>query len=451
MEDDATVAGCSVATECVGRGQTVIGIDTTTSKLEQSPDRSASVFARSCVALHLAGVLLWLSAAGTGSLTLWVLQDATSSTLDGLSIHARTTWISLIMGVAVGLFFPFYGGIVNLISKTVFVGTYRPGNIEFDSRGLVQYWAAMAISMLKDDSVRVHLGGTFLENLYYAMMGARIGANVFLDSVYFFEPNLVTIGSNTSIGLSTTLAPHQVTRNAVELAQLNVGDRCTTGVNAVLHGRDLLQDDSTLSGKSMGLIGTRMKGAYSGYPARRTGVAFQPKRPSLPAWYILLTHPVSALWGSFWWIILSVRGRLCFRKLSFEKGGSNSRPDYPSHFCGQYNSCDGPPFSIRLDCGCWTSNLRLLVLKAGSYVEADESFRGHALCRFVSYSLSFSDDKLTAAEGRLSFGWWHVPESIVCLRLWREEDDWMAGHSWFMGDPHETVRFRPSRTTLSDA
>jgi hypothetical protein len=266
-------------------------------------------------------------------------------------------------------------------------------------------------------------------------MGATIDPHVFLDTVYLFDADLVSIGSHSSIGMHSALSPHQITRTTAQFAKLKIGERCSTRVNSCLHGRDVLEDDTSMSGKTMGLIGTRMKGGtWSCYPAKLKGPVFQPLRPSQPAWYVLLLNPISALFGLFWWIWLASYGFLCHRqhKLTFTNG--NVEDDRrPPHFCGVFKA-DSLPLKVQLDRGRWVPHLRLLKLEASTYAESDERFRGYSWCRWASYSLDF-DSTLNQAEGQLSFGSWRVPRSIVSVRLRRSNDGWFVGHCWFRGDP----------------
>mmetsp|Transcript_1240 Transcript_1240/g.1754 ORF Transcript_1240/g.1754 Transcript_1240/m.1754 type:complete len:547 (-) Transcript_1240:190-1830(-) len=443
LQDGATVAGCSVASMTVGGSETVVGVDIVASTLDSNHTRPVALFSKLNIASHLSGLLVWVFVGTIVAVTFGLdVFDSGPSSIEDVYLMLVSC---MILGVTVALLLPLLGVVLCLVSKSLLIGSVEEQEINLDSYAMVPYWTYLDLfGRIRDNSILLSLGGTFLETGFYRALGATIGTNVFLDSVYFFEPDLVVIGDHTSIGLNTTLSPHQVTRTTMELANLHVGTRCTTGVNAVLHGRDLLKDDATLSGKSMALIGSRLSegGTWSGYPARKTGPTSQPKKPALPVWYVMMSKPLCVLRGMFWWFVLAVEGCCCFRLRPVGNADVIKQDNFPTQIAGRYKATD-LPMTLRLDVGSWTPNLRSLKLAANTYAEAENAFEGYAWCRWASYSLSF-DDQCKEAEGRVSFGCWRVPKSIVCLRLRREGDDWVVGHSWFMGDPQKEYVFRES-------
>jgi len=444
LEDGATVAGASVAFTNVARGETVIGIKNVgASLLGKEKALVGSDTQKILVAGHLSGILIWFCA---GALVACCGLYATRFWAH--VVNVPTSVVPIIVACAIGaslyLLLPLYAALLCVLSKYLLVGTSKTGQIERDSLYMIRHWTALTFGPIRDSLVSEVVGGTFLETSFYRTLGATIGTNVFFDSIYLFEPDLLEVGNHSSIGLNTCLSPHQITRTEAQAAVLRVGKRCTTGFNAVLHGRDVLEDDGTLSGLSMPFIGTRLKkGAWSGYPAQRRGPVHQPKMPNLPAWYIFLLNPCSSVVGLFWWVALAV-GDLCFGcfKLDFEqeKEFPNSSSSCPAHFSGVYEATT-LPVEIRLDRGKWLAQDRCLVLDVGTYAKAHQGFRGAAWCRFAGYTLSF-DQNLGEAIGRVHLGWWQVPVSIVCLRVRRsDERSWTAGHSWFRGDPQEEIHF----------
>jgi carbonic anhydrase/acetyltransferase-like protein (isoleucine patch superfamily) len=416
LEDHATVAGFSIASEDVAGTQTVIGSNVITTNLETNGTHTDS-FTNLEIASHIAGLVLWVGAALVTGVVLAVIGD--SVVVD--SVYAVCI-ACLAFGATPCLLLPLYVIGVLITSKYLFVGKFVTSEINLQSRSAIPYTALVNINNACWDILRLAVGGTFVEITFYKLMGATIDPHVFLDTVYIFEADLVSIGSHSSIGMHSALSPHQITRTTAQFAKLKIGERCSTGVNACLHGRDVLEDDtSMMSGKTMGLIGTRMKGGnWSGYPAKLQGPVFQPLRPSQPAWYVLLLNPAGY-------------GLLCHHrhKLTFTNG--NVEDDRPPHFCGVFKA-GSLPLKVRLDRGLWVPHLRLLKLEARTYAESDGWFRGYGWCRWASYSLDF-DSTLNEAEGQLSFGSWRVPSSIVSVRLRRVNDGWFVGHYWFRGDP----------------
>ena len=70
---------------------------------------------------------------------------------------------------------------------------------------------------------------TPLMNLFYRLLGARIGANVFFNSSYIYEPQLVEIGANSRIGENAVIVPHTTEGKQFICKPITIGKDVTIG------------------------------------------------------------------------------------------------------------------------------------------------------------------------------------------------------------------------------
>lgn len=85
---------------------------------------------------------------------------------------------------------------------------------------------------------------TFLEfvtpspvsNLFYKMMGMKIGHGVVINTTWISDPSLISIGNKTTIGGSATIVAHYGQGGLLVIAPVSIGDRCTIGLKAVIMG-----------------------------------------------------------------------------------------------------------------------------------------------------------------------------------------------------------------------
>jgi hypothetical protein len=71
-------------------------------------------------------------------------------------------------------------------------------------------------------------------NIFYRMMGARLGLNVQINSRNVADISLLEIGSNTVIGGNATVIGHLFERKGIRLAKVRIGANVVVGLNAVL-------------------------------------------------------------------------------------------------------------------------------------------------------------------------------------------------------------------------
>jgi len=70
---------------------------------------------------------------------------------------------------------------------------------------------------------------TPLLNLFYRLLGARVGRNVFFNSSYIYEPQFVEIGANSRVGENAIIVPHTTEGKQFLCKKIVIGKDVTIG------------------------------------------------------------------------------------------------------------------------------------------------------------------------------------------------------------------------------
>ncbi len=137
---------------------------------------------------------------------------------------------------------------VVIASKWILIGRYRAGSYPLWGAYYFRWWLAGAMQNVVPTS---YLAGTPLLAIYYRLMGARVGRNVFLatDSCGSFD--LVEIGDDASIGVDASLAGYTVADGQLHLGPIRIGRRAFVGTRAVVSLGASLADDAQLEDLSL--------------------------------------------------------------------------------------------------------------------------------------------------------------------------------------------------------
>lgn len=140
---------------------------------------------------------------------------------------------------------------LSIALKWLLMGRIRPGSHPLWGWYYLRFWFVREVIR----ATPIHyLDGTPLLNLYYRLMGARIGRNVFIGNHCVTTFDVLTVGSGSSIGLDATLDGASVEGGMLKIAPVTigrecwVGNRCTVGADAVIEDGAGLGDLSMLPG-----------------------------------------------------------------------------------------------------------------------------------------------------------------------------------------------------------
>ena len=174
------------------------------------------------------------------------------------------------LAVLIGLY-PFML-LTAIVVKWVVIGRYRPGAHPLWGLYYFRWWLVNTI----ESGIPVgYLSGTPLLNIYYRLMGARIGRNVHLGTDGFATYDLLSIGDDSSIGGDASLLGFTVEDGMLKIGRIDIGERCFVGTGSVLREETVMENDAALEDLSCLRRGGKIPRGerWLGSPAQRVSKA----------------------------------------------------------------------------------------------------------------------------------------------------------------------------------
>jgi acetyltransferase-like isoleucine patch superfamily enzyme len=107
-------------------------------------------------------------------------------------------------------------------------------------------------------------------NLFYVLMGMKIGKNVAINTTAIADPSLIEIGDNTTLGGSCSIMGHYAQKGYLVLARVKIGAGVTIGLRAIVMGGVTIGDRAKVLAGSFVLPKTVIPAGetWGGIPAR---------------------------------------------------------------------------------------------------------------------------------------------------------------------------------------
>jgi len=184
-------------------------------------------------------------------------------------------WIAPVHGVLLGLemasaafvAMPPITLVLSIALKWAVIGRVRPG--EYPLWGLYYFRWWLMRRFLAVTPVR-YLVGTPLLNLYFRLLGAKVGRGAFLGVEYIDAPDLVAIGEGAIVDHGALLSASRVESGLLRLGTVSIGRSACVGVRAVVERNASLGDRAVLGDLSALPAGTSIPPGehWTGSPAR---------------------------------------------------------------------------------------------------------------------------------------------------------------------------------------
>ncbi len=154
--------------------------------------------------------------------------------------------------------------------KWLLLGRIRPGRYPLWGWFYWRFWFVRALIR----AAPVHyLDGTPLLNLYYRLMGAQIGRDVFIGSFTLTTFDVFTVGNGSSIGINSSVDGASVEGGMLRIEPVTIGSNCWVGSRCALGAGSVLEDGTGLDDLSMLSDGARVPAGHvwQGSPAVSAG------------------------------------------------------------------------------------------------------------------------------------------------------------------------------------
>lgn len=178
----------------------------------------------------------------------------------GLSVHAASVPLSLALVIAL---------------KWLVLGRMKEGEFPLWGTNFVRWWFVQRIFEL---SPREFLTGTPLASVYLRLLGAKIGRNVYFDTLDVDCPDLLEIGDDTTVETMAWLRATRVEQGLLVAQPVRIGAGCVVGVRAGVEGGAALETGAVLGDLSVVREGVRIpKGEeWHGSPAKKADTTLYP-------------------------------------------------------------------------------------------------------------------------------------------------------------------------------
>ena len=138
--------------------------------------------------------------------------------------------------------------LIPIAVKWIVIGRYKLGAHPLWGTYFFRWWLVTTI----EAAVPVgYLTGTPLLNIYFRLMGAKIGRNVHLGSESVAIYDLVSIGDDSSINADSNLLGYTVEDGCLKLGRIDIGKGCYVGTRAAVREGTVMEDDASLEDLSL--------------------------------------------------------------------------------------------------------------------------------------------------------------------------------------------------------
>lgn len=166
-----------------------------------------------------------------------------SSAYSLVSREAQIAFLALFLSM------PIISLTITIAMKWLLLGRVKPGIYPLWGWFYFRWWLIQRL--LKNVYLGKFLVGSPLINMYYRLLGAKIGKNCHISSMQVLTHDLLTIGDNTSIGSDCRLNGYIVEDGWLKIGSIDIGDECFVGARSVVGLNSRIEDNGILDDMSM--------------------------------------------------------------------------------------------------------------------------------------------------------------------------------------------------------
>ena len=176
-----------------------------------------------------------------------------------------------VSAAAVVLYVPLACLLVVLV-KWLVIGRFQAGEYPLWGFYYYRFWV---VKKLVEAAPTQLLSATPFLAVFYRLLGARIGENVYLGSTRLMCFDLLSIGDGASVAREAGLLGYRIERDRLIIGAISVGRDAYVGLRSILEGDTSLGDEAELDDLSALAAGRRVpaREGWQGSPAQRVRAA----------------------------------------------------------------------------------------------------------------------------------------------------------------------------------
>lgn len=221
-----------------------------------------------------------------GPLPFLALAIVTAGLALGVAVSLYETWFAtalvgaegwkryLLTGIALAASYFAYGLSLLVIAPAVnFVlgGRLKPYRGSAVSLMALRWYVHCTMTLVVRYSFLEFVTPSAFSQLYYRLMGMKIGRNVTINSTAIADPSLIEIHDGATIGGSASILAHYAQGGYLVIAPVRIGAGATIGLRAVVMGGVEVGPKAKVLASSFVLPNTKIPAGetWAGIPARR--------------------------------------------------------------------------------------------------------------------------------------------------------------------------------------
>lgn len=193
--------------------------------IAQSPLTQALI---TCVVYTIYAVVIGLSLVPSVSLIIYSAQQ-----FPPVIFSVNLLIFCFMLGIAVYLYF-IAGVVVMGIVIRILSWGMKPGKYPQASFGMLRWLIYSGIYHVAGSTILNFIPMTFFTNLFFKLMGAKIGKNVYINTWFLNDAYLLEIEDNVVIGGKTDVSCHTFEDNCLVLSPIRIGEGTLIGTRCYI-------------------------------------------------------------------------------------------------------------------------------------------------------------------------------------------------------------------------
>lgn len=159
------------------------------------------------------------------------------------------SWESIAIFISLFFIMPIASLSIPITLKWLLLGRVKPGQHRLWGWFYFRWW--LVGRLVQNVFSPKYFVGSPLINIYYRLLGAKIGKNCFIGSMHLSTPDMITIGDNSSIGYDTSMTGYLVEDGWLKIGRIAIGKDCFVGARSHLNINTAIKDGAALDHMSM--------------------------------------------------------------------------------------------------------------------------------------------------------------------------------------------------------
>ena len=141
--------------------------------------------------------------------------------------------LCLTIGVSIYLFFIVALFVFGIVERILVIG-FKPGRYKTSSFTFIRWLTYSGLHILLLNTVLPFMAGSVFSRIFYRILGAKIGKNVFINTKGLHDAYLLEIGDNVVIGGETNISCHIFEGNELILGKIKIGNNTLIGTDCYI-------------------------------------------------------------------------------------------------------------------------------------------------------------------------------------------------------------------------